>query len=72
MKICIDLVVFPIEKKSKTSREVSDYKSQSWTKKALPTSYNSNAQHIGKKGSKRAKTNLLPYVTITLIFSFTF
>lgn len=54
-KVC-DLVVFPMEKTSKASREASDCKSPSWPRKALPTHYSSLPRPKGKKASVWTKT----------------
>ena len=54
-KVC-DLVVFPMEKTSKASREASDCKSPSWPRKALPTHYSSLPRPKGKKVSVWTKT----------------
>ncbi|RDX61760.1 hypothetical protein CR513_59980, partial [Mucuna pruriens] len=51
-KVC-DLVVFPMEKTSKASREASDCKSPSWPRKALPTHYSSHPRPKGKKATLR-------------------
>ncbi|KAH1161428.1 hypothetical protein AAZX31_01G031600 [Glycine max] len=51
-KVC-DLVVFPMEKTSKASREASDCKSPSWPRKALPTHYSSLPRPKGKKSNRK-------------------
>ncbi|TKY69837.1 hypothetical protein E2542_SST06119 [Spatholobus suberectus] len=61
-EVC-DLVVFPMEKTSKTSREAADCKSPSWPRKALPTHYSSHPRPKGKKASDIVHSNSTTYST---------